>query len=128
MISGKEQKKRAFLFNIYAKRNYGIEKGKDVKYFDAEILLTKLPFKGRKKSEKEKINDAYLLRHQKSLEGAIYSIIMIVGIILLGFNLLSMTGNIISNLTQTTLGMTGLIFFILGLIGIFLSLRKNKNL
>ncbi len=52
-----------------------------------------------------------------------FSILFISGGIILGINSLTATGNIVLNLTKTTSGLLGILFFIVGLVG-FLLLKK----
>src|SRR3990172_3234788 len=65
-------------------------------------------------------------KQSSNLEGRVsVFILFILGGLVLSLTSLTATGNAISNLTGTSQGLLGLIFFIIGLVGIFFHFRKS---
>lgn len=68
-------------------------------------------------------NQQYHERKQGYKEVSVFALLILSGIVLI-FNSLNATGFVISNFTQATPALSGLLLFIVGLVGMFLSLKK----
>ena len=67
-------------------------------------------------------------KHETGLEGKVgIFILFILGGLVLSLTSLTATGNTISNLTGTTQGLLGLIFFIIGLTGMFFHFKRRNR-
>ncbi len=118
--------------------NYRFYRNGGVAYIDAEILTTKLPFKGRKEAHMEFMSrrnrEEFMEERRKEKENLekriekpkmsvlISWVSLISSILLVSFNL---TGNVIANSPNVTLNWVGGVLFVIGLIGSLVYFRKR---
>ncbi len=109
--------------DIHYLRNYGVDPDGKIRYLDGEILIEKLPYEGRKKSEIEKKVDSLI--SDKSLEKKILFSISLGGFILgLFFISSNLTGNVIGNLNSSSKNIIGILIFFVSFLFAYLALKR----
>jgi len=110
--------------DIYGNRNYGIDSSGKVRYFDGEILIEKLPFNGRKKTDIEKKVESLI--SDNSLEKrVILGFLSIAGFIFSLFFLSSnLTGNVVGNLDSSSNNIAGILILFVSFLFAFMALKR----
>ncbi len=113
--------------DIFGQRNYGLDSRGKVRYFDGEILIEKLQFKGRKKTEIEEYiqNLIKFSSKGKVLEKSVLGLGAVAGFVFSLFFLSSnVTGNVIGNAGASSNAVAGIITLTASFLLAFLALRK----